>query len=334
MGYGPHVARLNKNENPYGPSPRAIEAITRGLTEANRYVHSLQLRQALAQHHGVEVDMIRLGTGSGEILRVIPIAMMRKGGDVVSTRQTYRATPGVAEQLGATVRWVDLLPDHSYDLDGMLAAVSWHTKIFYLVNPNNPTGSTASYAELRRIADALPKRVLFVIDEAYSDFLPTGERTGIDLLKEGYDNVFVTRTFSKAHGLAGLRVGYGVGKPEIVKQISPFMMTATNTAAFFGALGALGDRAHVGQFVNQARRSREFYEARLPALGFRYVVGHAPLIMVELGPRVQSFVDQARAAGVYVRHGKSWEMPEHVRISYGLDGHNQAVVAALQRLAA
>ncbi len=332
MGFAPDAIRLNRNENPFGPSPMALDSIKRGLDQACRYIiPPVQLRNELAGLHGVDNKMVRLGTGSGEILSAVALAYLRDGGNMVSTLQTYRTTPATAEKIGAEVKWVDLKPDWSYDVNGLLGAVDSQTKIFYLVNPNNPTGSTLSYDELASIADALPKNVLFFIDEAYVHFLP-GEKNGIDLIKAGHDNVFVTRTFSKVYGLAGLRIGYGVGHPDTVKKVATYMFTLMNLAGYGGALAALHDHEHVNKFLTQAKRCRKFYEKELTAARLKYIIGNSPLLMVDVGEDSKAFVEKMAKENVFVRKGEDWDMPHHVRISYGLDEHNQAAVAALKKL--
>jgi histidinol-phosphate aminotransferase len=332
FGFPPGAIRLNRNENPYGPSPMAIEAIKQGLQEANRYVSpSTQLRKALADRCGVEEKMLRIGTGSGEILNAVPLAYLSDGGNMVSTLETFRATPNRAKKMGAKVKWIKLKSDWSYDVQGLLDAVDSETKILYLVNPNNPTGTTLSYEELESMVAALPKDVLFFIDEAYIAFLPKG-KTGVDLLKSGHENVFVTRTFSKEYGLAGLRVGYGIGHPHVIEKVSNYMFTSTNTAGFFGAIAALHDHEHVKKCVNNAKRCKSFYEKELSALGLKYIVGSSPLVMADVGEDSKTFVEKMAKENVFLRKGEDWDMPTHVRISFGLDEQNKAVIAALKKL--
>ena len=332
VGFAPDAIRLNRNENPYGPSPMAIKAIERGLNQSHRYIiPPVQLRNVLAGIHGVDNKMVRLGTGSGEILSAVAVAYLREGGNMVSTLQTYRSTPRMAGVIGAKVHWVKLKPDWSYDVQGLLAAVDSETKIFYLVNPNNPTGTTLSYDEVKSIADALPKDVLFFIDEAYVHFLPDGPN-GIDLLKAGYDNVFVTRTFSKVYGLAGLRIGYGVGHPDVIKKVSAFQYTLMNLAGYGGAIAALQDHGHVKKFVDHAKTCKTFYKKELTALGLKHIIGASPLLMVDVGEDSEAFVEKMAKENVHVRKGADWDMPQHVRISYGLDEDNKAAIAALKKL--
>ncbi len=330
-GHSPDAVRLNKNENPFGPSPKALQAVAEGLDQACRYVNTKQLRAALADLHGVGEENVILGTGSGDVLRTLPIALMRDGGNVVTAREAYSATPRMAEKLGAEARWIPLGPDWSYDLQAMLDAVDGETRIFYLVNPNNPTGTTLEAGAVEAIADALPPEVLLLIDEAYVHFLPDASRTGVDLFREGRENVFVTRTFSKAYGLAGLRIGYGVGSASIVEKASGFLTTSLNTAGFGGAIAALSDHAHVERFVKHAGTCRAFYEKELSALGLSVVSGSAPLIMAEVGENASLVVDAMEQEGVFVRKGESWNMPRHIRISFGLEEHNRRVIGSLAR---
>lgn len=332
MGYPPNAVRLNRNENPFGPSPMAIEAIQQGLRQAHRYViPPTQLRKAVADLHDVDEKMIRIGTGSGEILSAVAVAYLRQGGNMVSSLETYRTTPNMAESIGAKVHWIKLNQDWSYDIEGLLGAVDGDTKIFHLVNPNNPTGTTLSYGELESIADALPRDVLFFIDEAYVHFLPE-DRNGVDLLKAGHDNVFVTRTFSKVYGLAGLRIGYGVGHPDVIEKVSGFMYTLMNTAGYGGAIAALNDHNHVQKFVSHAKRCKAYYERELSAMGWSYIIGSSPLLMVKVGEDSKAFVEKMAKENVHVRKGEDWDMPQHIRISYGLDEDNQAAIAALKKL--
>jgi histidinol-phosphate aminotransferase len=332
LGFPPGAIRLNRNENPFGPSPMAIEAIKYGLGEAHRYVTPpTQLRKALADLHSVEEKMVRMGTGSGEILSAVALAYLGDGGNIVSTRQTYRTTPATAKKIGAEVKWIDLKPDWSYDVEGLLGAVDSKTKIFYLVNPNNPTGTTLRYEQVKSIADSLPKEILFFIDEAYVHFLPEG-KNAIDLVKSGYDNVFVTRTFSKVYGLAGLRIGYGVGHPDVIKKVAGSMFTMMNTAGFGGAIAALHDHDHVNKFLEHAKRCKSFYEKELSALGLKHIIGSSPLLMVEVGQDSKAFVDKMAKENVFTRKGEDWDMPTHVRISYGLEEDNKAAIAALKKL--
>ncbi len=333
MGFPDDAIRLNRNENPLGPSKRAIEAAIEGVPKSNRYADSILLRSLLARHHGIDEEWILVGTGSGELLKLAPLVVARDGGNIVSPLETFRTTPSFAEKLGAEVRWKKLRPDASYDLDALLAAVDDETKIFYIVQPNNPTGTSLSSDDLRKIADALPKDVLFVVDEAYIHFMENGA-SGIELLEEGRTNVLVTRTFSKAYALAGLRIGYGLGHPDIMHQIARFGCgpTSTNMAGFGAAVASLEDDAHVRKSRDYIRKTRALYERELQKMGLATIVGAPPFILVEIGDRAKQIRDALVEQKIFVRHGGEWDLPNHLRISYGLEEENQTFFSALAKL--
>ena len=330
-GYAPGALRLNRNENPFGPSPVAIEAIRQGLSQANRYVISTPLRKKLAEIHGVEDKAILLSSGSGELPRLVPITFLRSGGNIVSTVETFRVTPTYAVKLGARVRWVGHQANWTYNTKALLDAVDSETKVFYLVNPNNPTGATLDYEQLAAIADALPKDVLFFIDEAYNEF--RDGKNGLDLIKSGRRNVFVTRTFSKVYGLAGLRLGYGIGHPSVIKKVANFRGSALslNLTGYGGALAALDDQPHVEKFLSLAASARAFFRRELEALDIPYVSGVSPFVLAEVGNGTE-VVEALAKKNVFVRPGTTWKMPRHIRISFGLPEQNRAAIEAIKNV--
>ena len=333
MGFPHDAIRLNRNENPLGPSTRAIEAAIEGVPKSNRYADSILLKTLLSRHHDIDEDWILVGTGSGELLKLAPLVFARNGGNLVSPLETFRTTPRFAEKLGAEIRWTPLRDDASYDVDAMLGAVDRNTKIFYIVQPNNPTGTSVSSDELRKIADWLPPDVVFVIDEAYIHFMQDGA-TGIDLLKDGRKNVLVTRTFSKAYALAGLRIGYGLGHPDIMEQIARFGCgpTSTNMAGFGAAAASLEDDAHVRKSRSYIRKTRATYESAFRKMGLVTISGAPPFILVEVGDRASEIRDALVQQKIFVRDGAEWDYPNHLRVSYGLEEENQAFFEALTKL--
>ena len=334
MGFPGDAVLLNRNENPIGPSPLAIEAAQRGVSKSFRYADPNHIRSLLAEHHGIDKDYILVGTGSGELLKLAPLAFARDG-NVVATLESYRQTPSFAEKLGSPVKWVKLLKDdnYAYDIKGLINAVDADTRLLFAVTPNNPTGTIMSYDDLRAIADALPEQVLFVIDEAYVHFQPEG-KTGIDLVKDGHNKVLVTRTFSKAYALAGLRCGYGVGHPDIMKKIANFGCgpTSTNMAGFGAAIASLKDHAHVERSQKFVSESRGYYEKNFGGLGIPYVSGPPIFILAEFGNRTTAIRDELRKKHIFVRDGVEWGLPNHMRISYGLEAQNQAFFRELKKI--
>ena len=334
MGFPDNAVLLNRNENPIGPSPLAIEAANKGIQRSFRYADPNYIRTLLAEHHDIDKDYLLVGTGSGELLKLAPLAFAREG-NVVSTLESYRQTPRFAERLGSEVKWVNLLKDnnYAYDINGLLSAVDANTKLLFTVTPNNPTGTTLSYNELQKLVGGLPKHVLLVIDEAYVHF-QAGGKTGIDLVKEGYGNVLVTRTFSKAYALAGLRCGYGIGHPDIMKKIAEFGCgpTSTNMAGFGAAIASLKDQAHLERSRKFVTEARTFYEKNFRELGISYVSGPPIFIMAELGKRTTAIRDELRKKKIFVRDGVEWALPDHIRISYGYEKENQAFFRELKHL--
>lgn len=336
MGFPPNAVRLDRNENPLGPSPLALEGARAGLPGSARYADPIVLRKLIAEHHGVDGDWLLIGTGSGELLSLAPLVYARSG-NVVSTLESYRALTRYVQGLGGSVKWVKLRSGDSgyaYDVDGLLAAVDAQTRLLFVCTPNNPTGTTLSHAELRRLCDNVPKDVLVVVDEAYVHYQPTGE-TGIDLLKTGdYKNLLVTRTFSKAYALAGMRVGYGVGHPDIMRKLAVFGCgpTSTNMAGFGAAIAALGDTAHVERSRQLVRSARATYEQQAKALGLAMVSGSGPFALIEVGDRADAIQRALVQRNVFVRTGTEWDLPRHLRVSFGLDPENRAFFDSLQQI--
>jgi histidinol-phosphate aminotransferase len=250
--------------------------------------------------------------------------------------ETWAGGLQVAEQMGIAVKKIKLLEDQdfAYDIDGLLSAVDSNTQLFIVVTPNNPTGTSLSYDQLRAIADALPKRVLFVIDEAYADYLPDGWGTGIDLIKAGYENVLVTRTFSKAHGMAGLRSGYGIGHPGILKTITKFGCgpESTNIVAFGAVQGALSDIEHARRTRAYVQETRGIYQQQCKRLGLKTVSGPSPFMLIKTGEKTDNIHQALKSRKIIVGNGKTWNVPNYLRLSYGRENENQAFFTELEKL--
>ena len=333
-----HALRLNMNENPFGPSPRALLAAMKKLPSSNFYLNPTieKLYRALMKHEGIEKDMLILGAGSWEILRTAPLSHYESGGNIVSTRQTFPYPLDYAEHLGFMIKKVDHIIDHQgrweYDVEGLLEAVDSGTRLLYLVNPNNPTGAWLDYEQLKYMADSLPPSVLFLVDEAYVQFLGDVQRNGIDLVKEGYENVLVTRTFSKVYGLAGLRVGYGVSHPDVIRHLRGFTkdFLSINTAGSYGAIAALEDGAFVSKCIVQAMKTLSFYEREFSSFELPYVIEKGPFVMADVSMDADVVVEKMARQRVLVAPGKAWDMPTYIRISYGTDMDNRRAIRALR----
>ncbi|NKB36963.1 MAG: aminotransferase class I/II-fold pyridoxal phosphate-dependent enzyme [Gammaproteobacteria bacterium] len=336
MGFPENAIRLNWNENTLGPSPLAIKGAIAGLKEGYRYALGSLLAPLLADYHSLDKDWVLMGTGSTELQRLAPATHLNEGGNVVSSLETWAGGLRVAEHMGVDVRRIDLIEEKgfAYDIEGLLNAVDDKTQMFIMVSPNNPTGTSLSYQELKRIADSLPDKVLFVIDEAYADYLPDNWGTGIDLLKAGYKNVLVTRTFSKAHGMAGLRSGYGLGHPDILKRITQFGCgpASTSIVAFGAIQGALNDIGHARQTRSYVERTRKFYQQKCETLNLHSVSGPSPFMMIKTGNRTSEIQQALKNKKILVGNGKSWNVPDYLRVSYGREKENEVFFRTLATL--
>lgn len=336
MGFPKDAIRLNWNENVLGPSPLAIEGAKAGLADAYRYAVGGLLTPLIADYHAIDKEWVLMGTGSTELQRLAPATHLQEGGNVVSSLETWAGGLRVAEHMGVTVKQIKLVEDQdfAYDINALLSAVDSNTQLFIMVTPNNPTGTSLSFTELKAIADALPKHVLFVVDEAYSDYLPDGWGTGIDLIKTGYENVLVTRTFSKGHGMAGLRCGYGIGHPDILKRITHFGCgpASTNIVAFGAVQGALSDIEHTRRSRAYVQKARDFYQQQCKQLGLQTISGPPPFILIKTGDRTNNIHQALRNRKIIVGNGKSWNVPDYLRISYGRESENQAFFKELAKL--
>jgi histidinol-phosphate aminotransferase len=335
MGFPPGAVRLNYNENTLGPSPKAIEAAVEGARQGNRYALSSLLPAHIGRYLDIDPDWVLMGNGSSEILRLAPIAYGRNGGNVVSGLETWGGLLAVADNLGLDVRRIELNRDagYSFDIERMLDAVDSETRIFMIVTPNNPTGATLSSGDIRAIADALPDEVLFVLDQAYIDYASDGG-TGLALLKEGRRNLLVTQTFSKAFALAGLRCGYGLAHPDVLREIKKFGTgpASINIAGYGAVLGSLDDPEHAIRSRDYVKRTRLYFEQKFDLLDLPVVSGPPPFMLFETGDRSQSIHDELTARKIFITHGRSWHMPDYLRVSYGTEEENAAFFEALRSI--
>lgn len=335
MGFPAGSVRLNRNENVMGPSPMAVQAACEGLSGSFRYADPDYLRTIIGAHHDMDRDWIRVGCGSGELLTLAAL-IFGQGKNVVATRESFRGLTSDAVKYGARIKWVSLLKERNYanDVQGLLHAVDGQTGILFACTPNNPTGVVFTYDELKTLCEGVPKSTLLVIDEAYVHFQGPG-RSAIDLLKAGgYQNVMVTRTFSKAYGLAGLRSGYGIAHPDIMKKISRLGCgpTSTNMAGFGAVAASLDDRDHIKRSVAFNDRARAYYLENFQKLGLPVLAGPPNFIMAELGPNAAAVVAELERQKIFVRSGDEWDMPNHIRVTYGVDAENQAFFDKLAKV--
>jgi len=338
-GDGRTLVKLSANENPLGTSPAALEALDAARTEAATYPDpdSTALREALGERHGLDPARIVCGTGSDELLNLAAQGFAGPGDEVVFSRHAFAVYDIAARRCGATPVEV---PDRDYtaNIDAMLGAVADATRVVFLANPNNPTGTWLPRAEVARLHAGLPTDVLLVLDEAYGEYLdPAHQRVAFDLA-ETHDNVLVTRTFSKIYGLAAERVGWAYGAPGLIDVLNrirgPFNLTASGQKA---ALAALGDQNFVERTRahNTAERAR-FAEAvaALGNHGLRAVPSEANFVLVlfEGEVKAEDALEALSQEGYAVRHLPGQGLPNALRITIGRSEDMARVISCLRKL--
>jgi histidinol-phosphate aminotransferase len=327
----PGAIKLASNENPFPPPAAVLEALRSALAGLHRYPDGsgYYLRQALAKKHGVSAEAIVLGNGSNELIELLARAFVQKGEEVVIPHPSFVVYPSIVQAVGGT-RVVVTLRDHRIDLAKMGHAVTALTKMVFVANPNNPTGTIVTAEEVERFLDKVPEHVIIVFDEAYYDFAagPDFPDT-LGHLRQG-KRVVILRTFSKMASLAGLRIGYAIADPECIALLNrirqPFNV---NTLAQVAALATLHDEAHVQAAVQAVRQGVRHLSAALDAMGVRYVPTRANFILVEL-PDAARVYEQLLKLGVIVRPMASFGLERALRITVGTPEENLRLVEALR----
>jgi len=330
----PALVQLSLNENPLGPSRRAIEEVAKRMFGMNRYPVHIKLEQALAKHHDVEPEMVLTGVGSTEVLNMMTLAAFHdRDGNTVTAFPSYPYVPQKTEELGRQVKKVALTADWAMDLEAMARAIDDETRIVFVCNPNNPTGQLLDPVELRKFLEAVPRDVIACVDEAYIHFVDEPDYPSAIPLTKELPNVLVTRTFSKAYGLGGARVGYGVANPELLKKLARFGLGFLNKNALSiaAALGALTDPEHVARTVEVANRGKAYLYQKLEAMGYKPLRSQTIFIPVEVGPDVETFIELLKEQKVAVR--QAFDMDGYMRVSVGLPRENEAFVGELSKLA-
>ena len=300
---GTAPAVLCWNENPYGPSPAARRAVARSVAEGCRYPSGAEiedLERALARREGTDVEHIVTGTGSGELLCALGLVFGRDGGEFVAAEPTYLELPEYAKSQGASTHFVAVDARLRHDLPAMRAAIGERTRAVYLCNPNNPTGTALPAEDIRAFVASLPAHVVTIVDEAYMDFTTAaGVRTVSDLV-HGEHPVIVLRTFSKIHGMAGLRLGYAIAPPPLAKSLRQARMTFPNIFAVRAARASLDDQ----EFLTGTRRrilaSRTRITSELARLNLRYAEPQGNFVFFDTGMPLATFSERMQARQVLV----------------------------------
>jgi histidinol-phosphate aminotransferase len=325
------IIKLASNENPLGPAPLAIAAMQKVLANLNLYPdgNAFYLKQKLAEKLGMAPANLVLGNGSNEIIEFVGHAYFAPGVDVVVSQFCFAIYPLVAKMMGANLITVPA-QNHGHDLTAMLQAITPQTRVVFVANPNNPTGTLASREEVIQFVNDVPDDVLLVMDEAYIEFLNDAVDL-VSLVRLGTrQNLLLMRTFSKIFGLAGLRIGYGIGHPDLIAALEkirqPFNI---NSIAQAGALAALDDAEHMRKTRENNMRGLDFFYQAFRYLKLEYIPSSTNFILVRVGEGQRVF-EAMQQHGVIVRPMGGYQLPEWIRISVGTPKENERGLGALK----
>ncbi|QEW05688.1 histidinol-phosphate transaminase [Nitrincola iocasae] len=330
------IVKLASNENPLGPSSAAISAVQSVLSGLTRYPDSngYYLKQALSQRFNLAANQLTLGNGSNDLLELVARAFLREGVEAVYSEYAFIVYPLVVKACGATGVRVPAR-DYGHDLDAMADAVTANTRVIFIANPNNPTGTCLTSQAFKRFMARIPEQVLVVLDEAYSEYTDQADTPDGLALTATYNNLIVTRTFSKAYGLAALRVGFAVANPVVTDLLNrvrqPFNVSSVAQAA---AMAALADREYLARTVSLNRQGLKQMQAGLVALEVSYIPSVANFITIDCEQDALLVYQALLEQGVIVRPLGVYAMPQHLRVTLGTETENQRFLDALKKVIA
>lgn len=328
------VVKLASNESPIGPSPLALQAARDALDDITRYPdgNGFALKAALSARLDVMPEQITLGNGSNDVLEFIVRAFAGPGSEVVFSQHAFAVYPLATLAVSATPVAVPAR-DYGHDLDAMAAAITPRTRVVFVANPNNPTGTWVDGNALATFIAGVPEDVIVVVDEAYQEYVSEDGYPDCTGWLADRPNLVVSRTFSKAYGLAGLRVGYSVSNPEVADLLNrvrpPFNV---NSVALAAATAALDDPAHLERACEVNRVGMAYLEAEFRRLGLPFIPSIGNFISVEFPGDAMPVYDALLREGVIVRPVGGYQMPNHLRISIGLEEENRRLIEALERV--
>jgi histidinol-phosphate aminotransferase len=337
-----NIVKLASNENPLGPAPRALAAIAAAAGELARYpdANGFELKRALAARHDLPAECITLGNGSNDVLVLLAECFLRPGLEAISARHAFAVYALAVQASGATHAVAEALPaSHAqpfgHDLAAMAALVGPDTRMVFIANPNNPTGTWLASEELRSFIAALPAQVIVVVDEAYFEYVREPGYPDTSRWLGHHPNLVVTRTFSKAYGLAGLRMGYALSSPDIADLLNrirqPFN---SNSLAQVAALAALEDDAHLARSVELNAVELRRVSTACIELGLDVVPSVGNFVLIGLGRDAAPVFDALLRAGVIVRPVANYGLPQHLRVTIGTEAENDRLLSALAKVVA
>lgn len=336
----PRLIKLDSNENPFGPSPRAIEAMRVLLGVSHFYPddNCSELRRKLSEHHDLPQEQILVTAGSTEMLALLCQTLLGPGLNAVTSERSFIVYSMAVHAAGAQLVEIPMSED-TFDLTAILNAVNEHTRLVFLANPNNPTGTMVEAEAVDAFLAEVPGHVVVVLDEAYYDFAvhfaaarKVDYSRSIESVQRGASMV-VLRTFSKAHGLAGLRIGYGLGPAELLAYCARMRNTfSVSSVAQAAAMAALGDQAHISRVVANNAAQAQILGVGLSELDYRVVPTSTNFLYCDIGTDAATMAEQLRSDGVSVRPLGAWGAPTCIRVSIGTPEQNQFFLSAMRKV--
>ena len=329
-----NIVKLASNENPLGPGAKALTAIQNTLSDLSRYPdgNGFSLKQALANKLNISTDQITLGNGSNEILELLARTFLTPDLEVIFSEHAFAVYPLVTQAVGATAR-IAPASNYGHDLEAMLALVNKNTRLVFIANPNNPTGTLLTGEAIEKFISALPETVLCVLDEAYFEYVNPEDRFDSISCLGKYPNLIITRTFSKAYGLAGLRMGYGLSSSSITDMLNRVRQPFNNNMlALAAAKAALADDEYLSETIACNQNGMKQLTDAFLALGLSWIPSSGNFVSVDLNQAAQPVYDALLNKGVIVRPVSNYGMPNYLRISIGTEQENQLFIEALKSI--
>lgn len=329
------IIKLASNENPLGPSPKAVEAMKKAAEKVGLYPdgNCFTLKKAVSEHLGVQPDNLSFGTGSDELIREIGNAFLDPEDCVVQASPSFSQYEGAASANGCRCRMAPLNADFTYNVDALIDCINEHTKLVYVANPNNPTGTLMPQKDAEKLLSHLPERAVLVLDEAYYEYNKRPDYpNGLQWVKEG-KNVILLRTFSKIYGLAGLRLGYAVSNPELIGYIErlrlPFNVNSIVQAA---AVASIADQDHVERTRKLNTEGKGYFYREFERLGINYTPSEANFVWADIERNSKEVFVEMLKRGVIIRTGDIFGQPTHIRVTTGLPDQNARFISTLEEV--
>ncbi|MEM1243266.1 MAG: histidinol-phosphate transaminase [Pseudomonadota bacterium] len=330
-----HIIKLASNENPLGPSPKALISLKQDMQNIHLYPDgdAFYLKSALVEYYPIERQQLTIGNGSDSLLHLIALTYVKPREKIIFSQFGFAMYKIIAQLVNAQAVEIPAKSDWSHDLQAIAAAVDTETKLIFLANPNNPTGTWFSQNELINFLDKIPKHVLVVLDEAYYEYVTEKDYPDSLKLLSSYPNLIISRTFSKIYGLAGLRVAYCIAQAELTDCLNrarlPFNV---NSLAQHAATAALTDDAHRKHSLQHNLQQKDYFITQLNQLNLEFIPSIGNFITIKLGENANKFYQQLLEKGIIVRPLTNYSMPEHLRVSFGKADENQQFFKVLKQL--